>query len=265
MNMKSHRVHAHQEALKAGTGMNDKPTGESDAASMKLGVANPDSETARRRGLGSFDWRAEVGKRSRLNHQQVGPLSPPWRRQALQNAGPRMEEMRQPILLPPPNPQPMLPTLGALPGPEPHPFDRRRILPRPPPRPMPNGATRRRINFARTLPGLKLPVTVEKQRQKSMQSLERLSLVPASQSKPPRSNEGGALGSTVTSQRKVFLLEEDGQRSLAVRLKQLNNAVYSVGIWILLFARDCGSEMIECTQKFLTERCFRNNIQLLSS
>lgn len=206
MNMKSQRVHAHQKALKAGTGMIDKPTGESDATSMKLEVADPDAETARRRGLKFFDWRAEVAKHSRLNKEQVGLLSPPWRGPALQKAGPRMERMRQPVLLPYPNPQPpnIRPALGALPGPEPHPFDPKRILPRPLPRPIPKEATRRKKKIARTLPALSHPVAVEKESQMSTQSLERISPRPDSQSKIPRGNEGGALRSTVTSEPKVF-------------------------------------------------------------
>ncbi len=77
--------------------MSDKPAGKSDATSMKLEVANSDPETARQRGLKSFDWRAEVAKHSRINKEQVRLLSPPWRGPAVQNASPRMERMRQPV------------------------------------------------------------------------------------------------------------------------------------------------------------------------
>lgn len=190
--------------------MSDKPTSESGASSMKLELANPDPETARRRGLGSFEWRAELGKRSRLNNEQVGLLSSPWRGPALPNAGPRMEGMRQPVLLPYPNPQPpnVRPPLGAPSTLDSsrvaHPFDPERILPRPLPRPIPKGAARRRKNIARTLPAIKPPVAVGEKSQTSTQSLGRLSSLAESQSKTPRGNEGGALGSTVTSERKVF-------------------------------------------------------------
>lgn len=183
--------------------MSDKPTGESGASGKKFEFADP--ETGRLPGLKSFDWRAEVAKHSRQRKEQVGLLSPPWRGPAVQGAGPRMERMRQPVLLPYPNPQPphIRPAPGALPGPESHPFDLKRILPRPLPRPIPKGATRRK-KIARTLPAIKPPVAVEEQSKMSTQPLDQISSLPQSQSKTPRGDESGALGSTVTSEPKVF-------------------------------------------------------------
>jgi hypothetical protein len=214
MNMKSQRVHAHQEALKAEANMSDKPAGKSDATSMKLEVANSDPETARRRGLKSFDWRAEVAKHSRINKEQVGLLSPPWRGPAVQNASPRMERMRQPILLPYPNPQPprIRPALGAPSAPDPRPFDPERILPRPLPRPIPKGATRRRQKIARTLPALSLPVAVQEQSQMSTQSLERISPRPESQSKLPAATRIKSWEIQSRISQKFSGLEEDGAK-----------------------------------------------------
>jgi len=192
INMKSQRVQAHQEACRAGRDICDNATGESGASSMRLEVANPDPETAKGRGLKSFDWRAEASKRSRLNKEQVGILSPPWRGPAAQKAGPRMERMRQPVLLPHPNPQPpnIRPPLGAPTGPEPHPFDPKRILPRLLPRPIPKGVTRRRNKIARTLPVFTPPVAVKEESRMFMPVLEPLSSRPESQSNTPPGNDG---------------------------------------------------------------------------
>jgi hypothetical protein len=73
--------------------MSDKATGESGASSMRLEVANPDPETAKGRGLKSFDWEAEASKRLRLNEEQGGRKAsrPRWKAPAAQKAGPIME------------------------------------------------------------------------------------------------------------------------------------------------------------------------------
>jgi hypothetical protein len=192
--MKSQRVQAHQEEFKAGEHMSETATGESGASSMRLEVANPDPETAEGRGLNSFNWEVEASKRLRLNEEQVGRKAPRprWRTPAAQKAGPRMERMGQPVLLPHPNPQPpnIRPALGAPAAPERHPLDPKPILPRLLPRSMHKEAIRRKNKIASTLPAFNPPVAVKEESRMFMPVLETLSSRPESQSNTPPGNDG---------------------------------------------------------------------------
>ena len=217
--MKSQRVQAHQEALKAGGDMSDKATGESGASSMRLEVANPDPETAKGRGLKSIDWEVGASKRLRLNEEQVGRKAPRsrWRAPAAQKAGPRMERMGQPVLLPHLNPQSpnIRPALGAPTAPEGHPLDPNPIFPRLLPRQMHKEAIRRRNKTASTLPAFNPPVAVKEESRMFLPVLEPLSSRPESQSNTPPGNDGwvfrvggrfgkGVWVNTVTGERKVL-------------------------------------------------------------